>query len=220
MRICDAFPAPVVDAIEQGSVVRQQECLTMSGVVIVQVPEFDIGVESAPEPDQAVTVTRGARGLGNQHTHPRTALGKHKPLDDGQEPFVIVESWFQIGSQYGQSALCGSSHFGCGCPGVLKSRQDPAPSPCFFGIHTSIVKTASGLKCQMRHSCAGQGESAPKARSGLAVGRLMGQPCCITDIGGRREGEQPGPLRGGQIDGLEEALQIVPGNAGSTSQGL
>ncbi len=146
------FPASIVDTIEQGGIVSEQKCLAMLSIVVMQVSEFNIGVETSTEPDEPVAVTPGVCGIRDQHTNPCATLGKHQSLDDRQKPFVIVESGLQVGSQDRKAALCNCSDLGRGCTGILKSCQNPAAPLCFFGVHIAILKTLSTPKCQVRHS--------------------------------------------------------------------
>ncbi len=96
MRIGNAFPAIRLQSVDQGRLIGDAKCLTVSSMIVVHVTELDVGVEAAAQVHEVIAVLYCSRRFGNQHADTRIGLRQHQSLHDFDELRVVVNSRLEI----------------------------------------------------------------------------------------------------------------------------
>ena len=132
----------------------------MFPIVFVNVAELDVGIEAAPEANEAIAEANGALWLGNENSNAGEALGKDKALYDLQEVLVVVDPRLKIRSENAQPALGNCRDFNGGCERVLFVRKNPTAALRALRFHT-VRRVGAGhvplyegrayLMCQLDH---------------------------------------------------------------------
>jgi hypothetical protein len=158
--ISNAFPPGVIDAVEQGHVISEQKRLAMFPVVFVNIAEFDVGIEPAPEADQAIAKANGALWLGDQNPNPCEALGQNETLDDLQESLVVIDASLEVGRENGEPPLGDRRNLDGGSKRVFLGCKNPTATlgslrlPVVWGVgagHTELYEAGRPAMCQLDH---------------------------------------------------------------------